>query len=111
MVVSFFIRIFAVEKETKTIMIHSRNIFEIIRAKQLLSELNWRKIYDNETSLWEYKIYKSKSRKPIAFMQIGVYDNTGNIIGLSVTYANDIQNPIDCETLTQFEKTLDNIIK
>lgn len=92
---------------------NSRNIFEIIRSKLLLSELNWHKRYDNETSLWEYKIYKykSKSRKPIAFIQIGEYDNTGNIIGLSVTYANDIQHPIDCETLAQFERTLDNIIK
>lgn len=89
----------------------SRNIFESIRVRQLLLELNWRKRYDNETSLWEYKIYKPKSRKPIALMQFGEYDNTENIIGLSVTYVNDIQNPIDCETLTDFERTLDSIIK
>jgi len=89
---------------------NSRNIFEIIRSKQLLSEFYWRKRYDNGTSLWEYKIYKPKSRKPIAFIQIGEYDNTGNIIGLTVTYANDMENPIDCETLTQFESILDNII-
>lgn len=90
---------------------NSRNIFEIIRAKQLVSELNWRKRYANDTSLWEYKIYKykSKSRKPIAFVQFGEYDNTGYLIGLSVTYANDIQNPIDCETYTQFENALDNL--
>ena len=88
---------------------NSRNIFEIIRAKQLVSELNWHKRYDNGTSLWEYKIYKPKGRKPIAFVQIGEYDNTGNIIGLSVTYANDMQNPKDCETYTQFESVLDNI--
>ena len=88
---------------------NSRNIFEIIGAKQLVSTLNWRKRYANETSLWEYKIYKPKGRKPIAFIQIGEYDNTGNIIGLSVKYANDIQNPIDCETYTQFESALDNI--
>ena len=88
---------------------NSRNIFEIIRAKQLLSEFYWRKRYDNGTSLWEYKIYKPKSRKPIAFVQIGEYDNTGNIIGLSVTYANDIQNPKDCEIYAQFESALDNI--
>jgi hypothetical protein len=90
---------------------NSRNIFESIRAKQLLSELNWRKYYDNGASLFEYKIYKPKSKKPIAFIQIGEDDITGNIIGLSVTSVNDIQNPIDCETLTQFERTLDNIIK
>lgn len=91
---------------------NSRTIFEIIRSKHLLSELLWRKRYENETSLWEYKIYKykPKSKKPIAFIQIGEYDNTGNIIGLSVTYADDMQNPIDCETLTQFERALDNII-
>jgi hypothetical protein len=109
-VVSFFIAIFVIEIRTITIM-NSRNIFEIIRAKQLISEFYWRKRYDNETSLLEYKIYKPKSRKPIAFMQIGEYDNTGNIIGLSVTYANDMQNPIDCEIYAQFEKALDNIIK
>jgi hypothetical protein len=91
---------------------NSRNIFEIVRAKQLVSELSWRKRYANDTSLWEYKIYKykSKSRKPIAFVQFGEYDNTGYLIGLSVTYANDIQNPIDCETYTQFEKALYGII-
>ena len=89
----------------------SGDIFEIIRANQLLSELNWRKRYDNETSLWEYKIYKPKSRKPIAFIQFGEYDNTGNIIGLSVISVNDIQNPIDCETLRHFERALYNIIK
>ena len=90
---------------------NSRNIFEIIGAKQLVSELSWRKRYANDTSLWEYKIYKykSKSRKPIAFVQFGEYDNTGYLIGLSVTYANDIQNPIDCETYTQFENALDNL--
>ena len=110
MVVLFFIAIFVVEIRTKTTM-NSRNIFEIIRAKQLLSELNWHKSYDNGTSLWEYKIYKPKGRKPIAFVQIGEYDNTGYIIGLSVTYANDMQNPIDCEIYAQFEKALDNIIK
>jgi hypothetical protein len=87
------------------------NIFESIKAKQLLSELNWRKRYDNDTSLWEYKIYKPKSRKAIAFIQICKYDNSINIFGLSVTYTNDIQNPIDCETLAEFERTLDNIIK
>ena len=90
---------------------NSRNIFEIIRAKQLLSEFYWRKRYDNGTSLWEYKIYKPKSRKPIAFVQIGEYDNTGYIIGLSVTYANDMQHPIECEIYEQFEKVLDNLIK
>ena len=88
---------------------NSRNIFEIIRSKQLLSEFYWRKRYDNGTSLWEYKIYKPKSRKPIAFVQIGEYDNTGNIIGVTVTYADDMQNPIDCETYTQFENALDNL--
>lgn len=88
---------------------NSRNIFEIIRGRQLSSELNWRKRYANDTSLWEYKIYKPKSRKPIAFVQFGEYDNTGNIIGLSVTYADDIQHPIDCETLTHFERALNKI--
>ena len=90
---------------------NSRNIFEIIRSKQLVSELYWRKRYENETSLWEYKIYKPKSRKPIAFIQICKYDNSINVFGLSVTYTNDIQNPIDCETLAEFERALDNIIK
>ena len=90
---------------------NSRNIFEIIRAKQLLSEFYWRKRYDNGTSLWEYKIYKPKSRKPIAFMQICKFDNSIDVFGLSVTYANDMQNPIECEIYEQFEKVLDNLIK
>lgn len=89
---------------------NKRNIFDIISSKQLLTELSWIKYYDNGASLREYKIYKPKSRKPIAFIQIGQYDITQKVIGLSVTYANDIQNPIDCETLTEFERTLDNII-
>ena len=88
----------------------TRNIFNIIRSKQLLTELNWINYYDNGSSLWEYKIFKPNCKKPIAFIQIGQYDSTKNVIGLSVTYVNDIQNPIDCETLTQFERALDNII-
>ena len=87
------------------------NIFESIKAKQLLSEFYWRKRYDNGTSLWEYKIYKPKSRKPIAFMQICKFDNSIDVFGLSVTYANDMQNPIECEIYEQFEKVLDNLIK
>jgi hypothetical protein len=94
----------------KKYIMNSRDLFEITRAK-VNTELSWHKRYDNGTSLWEYKIYKRNSKKPIAFMQIGEYDNTGNIIGLSITYANDIQNPIDCETLAHFKVALDNILK
>jgi hypothetical protein len=85
---------------------NTRNIFDIISSKQLLTELSWRKYYGNGTSLWEYKIFKPNCKKPIAFIQIGQCDITQKVIGVSVIYANDIQNPIDCETLTQFERAL-----
>lgn len=88
---------------------NSRNIFDIIKEKQFLTELSWRKYYDNGTSLWEYKIYKPKGRKPIAYIQIGQYDISQKVIGVTVTYANDMGNPIDCVTLSEFENILDNL--
>ena len=87
----------------------ARNFFDSIREKQLLTELSWRKYYDNGTSLWEYKIYKPKSRNPIAYIQIGQYDISQKVIGVTVTYANDMENPIDCVTLSEFENILDNL--
>ena len=88
---------------------HISKIFDSIRSKQLTTELGWRKYYDNGTSLFEYNIYKRKCKTPIAFIQIGQDDIAGIVIGLSVNKLDDIQNPIDCETLSQFETILDNL--
>lgn len=85
---------------------HVRHVFDVIRNKELLTELSWRKYYDNGTSLWEYKIFKGNSRKPIAFVQICQTDVTGVVFGLTLTYADDIQHPIDCNTLEHFNNVL-----
>jgi hypothetical protein len=48
----------------------------------------------------------AKSRKPLAFVQIGYYPANQEIIGLSVTLASDMSNSIDCNTIQDFETCL-----
>lgn len=68
---------------------------------------NWRKDYGNGIVLSEYKILKSaKSRKPLAFVQAGYYTAGKEIIGLSVTLANNMSNCIDCNNIQDFETCL-----
>jgi hypothetical protein len=68
---------------------------------------SWRKDYGDGRVLSEYKLLKSaKSRKPLAFVQIGYYPANQEIIGLSVTLASDMSNSIDCNTIQDFETCL-----
>ena len=67
----------------------------------------WRKDYGDGRVLSEYKILKSaKSRKPLAFVQVGYYTANQEIIGLSVTIASNMSNCIDCDTIQDFETCL-----
>ena len=68
---------------------------------------SWRKDYGDGRVLSEYKLLKSaKSRKPLAFVQVGYYTASQEIIGLSVTLASNMSNCIDCYTIQDFETCL-----
>ena len=68
---------------------------------------SWRKDYGDGRVLSEYKLLKSaKSRKPLAFVQVGYYTASQEIIGLSVTLASNMRNCIDCDSLQEFETCL-----
>ena len=68
---------------------------------------NWRKDYGNGIVLSEYKLLKSaESKKPLAFIQAGYYTSNKEIIGLSVTFASNMSNCIDCNTIQDFETCL-----
>ena len=69
---------------------------------------SWRKDYGDGRVLSEYKILKSeKSRKPLAFVQAGYYTANKEIIGLSVTPANNLTDCVDCNSIEEFKSTLE----
>ena len=68
---------------------------------------SWRKDYGDGRVLSEYKLLKSaKCRKPVAFVQVGYYTASQEIIGLSVTLASNMSDSIDCNTIQDFETCL-----
>ena len=83
------------------------DIFKAIEENGYTITSNWRKDYGDGRVLSEYKILKSaKSRKPLAFVQVGYYTESQEIIGLSVTLASNMSNCIDCVTIQDFETCL-----
>ena len=45
----------------------------------------WSKDYGNGTTLCEYKLYETKRhRKPIAFVQVGYYNESKEVIGATL---------------------------
>ena len=88
----------------------TNEIFATLESKKLNTEFFWKKEYDNGTTLCEYKLFESEKNKPFAFMQFGAFNNSGEIIGISVTSADDMINPIDCETMEVFGNVLDNLM-
>ena len=88
----------------------TNEIFTALESKKLNTEFFWKKEYDNGTTLYEYKLFETEKNKPFAFMQFGAFNNSGEIIGISVTSADDMRNPIDCETMEVFGNVLDNLM-
>lgn len=83
------------------------DIYKAIEEVGYIIASNWRKDYGDGRVLSEYKLLKSaKSRKPLAFIQAGYYTAGKEIIGLSVTLANNMSNCIDCDTIQDFETCL-----
>ena len=53
----------------------------------------WSKVYDNGTTLCEYKGVKSKRhRTPILFLQVGYYNDTKEVIGATICKPGDKEN-------------------
>lgn len=86
-------------------------IVETIQKKGFDVRYSWSKKYDNGSSLYEFKIYKSRRhKKPLAFVQIGFYDKDYEVIGFTITYADRPSECIDCENLTDLESALAQIL-
>lgn len=86
-------------------------IVETIQKKGFDVRYSWSKNYGNGSSLFEFKIYKSKRhKKPLAFVQIGFYDKDKEVIGFTITYADRPSECIDCENLTDLESALAQIL-
>ena len=50
----------------------------------------WAKVYDNGTTLCEYKVVKTKRhRTPIVFIQVGYYNDTKEVIGATMYKPGD----------------------
>ena len=89
----------------------SNEILEVITKKGFDIRYSWSKNYGNGTSLFEYKVYKTRRhRKPLAFVQIGFYNETKDVIGATFTYANDIHNVVDIEGGMDTEKILNDCL-
>ena len=88
----------------------TQDIFKLVKIKELELALSWNKNYGNGTILWEYKIVKPRHKTPLAFMQIGAFDN-GDVIGITITHIDKGQRGIcvDCETLTDISAELSRI--
>ena len=87
------------------------DIIDTITSKGLNVRYSWSKKYDNGSSLFEFKIYKSRRhKKPLAFVQIGFYDKDYEVIGFTITYADRPSECIDCENLTDLESALAQIL-
>jgi hypothetical protein len=86
-------------------------IVETIQEKGFDVRYSWSKDYGNGTSLFEYKIYKSsRHRKPLAYVQIGFYNTTKNVIGFTFSVPNKPSECIDCENLPDLDSALAQIL-
>lgn len=57
----------------------------------LYYKLSWFKDYENNSRVAEYKILKnSYSKKPLAFIQIGFYNHTYDVISCGVTFYGNV---------------------
>ena len=89
----------------------TEDIFNTLEIKKLDYRYSWIKNYDNGTRLSEYKIFKTRRhKKPIALIQIGFNINNTKIIGLGVTYADNIHNTLECNNITEFINALDKLL-
>lgn len=86
-------------------------IVETIQKKGFDVRYSWSKNYGNGTSLFEYDIYKSsRHRKPLAYVQIGFYNKSKEVIGFTFSVPNKPSECIDCENLTDLESALAQIL-
>ena len=86
------------------------DILNTITTKGFDTRYSWSKDYGNGTSLFEFKIYKtSRHRKPLAFVQIGFYNDTKDVIGFTFSYMPKPNEVVDCTTIEDLYKCLDSL--
>lgn len=66
---------------------------------------SWSKDYDNGTRLQEYAIYyNNRARKPLAWLQIGFYIPTDNVISAGITINDVERTEIEIENINDVEE-------
>lgn len=72
---------------------------------------SWSKDYDNGTRIEEYAIYcNKKPRKPLAWLQIGFYISTDNVIGANITINDAERTEIEIENINDVEKIINKYL-
>lgn len=72
---------------------------------------SWSKVYDNGTRLQEYGIYyNNRARKPLAWLQIGFYIPTDNVISAGITINNAERTEIEIENINDVEKIVEKYL-
>jgi hypothetical protein len=94
--------------ETSNIM-KTTDILDYIETQGFNWRYSWRKDYGNGTELLEVKLYKSaRHRKPVGFVQIGFTQATKEVIGSTITFANNSAY-YDVETFNQLENAIQEL--
>lgn len=72
---------------------------------------SWNKVYDNGTRLQEYAIYyNNRARKPLAWLQIGFYMATDNVISASITINDVERTEIEIKDINDIEKIVNKYL-
>lgn len=91
-----------------------------MRRKDIINELektlyvryNWSKDYDNEILLSEYALYYNKrSKKPLAYLQIGYITDSDEVMGADIIYYNNRErHEIEIERIQDISEIVKKII-
>ena len=72
---------------------------------------SWSKDYDNGTRLQEYAIYyNNRARKPLAWLQIGFYIPTDNVISAGITINDAERTEIEIENINDVDKIVEKYL-
>ena len=80
--------------------------------KTLYVRYNWSKDYDNEILLSEYALYYNKrSKKPLAYLQIGYITDSDEVMGADIIYYNNRErHEIEIERIQDISEIIKKIV-
>ena len=80
-------------------------------AKSATLKMAWYKNYDNGTRLEEYTIFLSpRSKKPLAWLQIGYEVNSNKVIGADIVINNAEREEIEISHLAMIENIMKKVL-